>query len=122
MARLMLLICYVCVVIIMLVVTTWASLERNVLDNGELMADRWFVATLADAYLSFLTIYFWICYKEPGLARKVLWFFLVMLLGNLSIGAYFVWQLLRWNPAEGIAGLLLNRRDREKLGVGSATT
>ena len=40
----------------LLALTTWASLERNVFDNAHLLKDRWFLATLMDAYWGFFTV------------------------------------------------------------------
>ena len=38
-----------------------------------------------------------------------------MLLGNLAIGAFVLWQLFRWNPQLGWADLLLAKRDLSRL-------
>ena len=51
MKRLFLILLFVASVLSLLSLTTAASLERNVLDNGHLMEDRWFLATLLDVNL-----------------------------------------------------------------------
>lgn len=96
----------------MLAMTIWASLDRAVWNaGGELLSDRWFLATLLDAYLGFLTFYVWVAYKETTYVGRSVWFLLIMSLGNMAIAGYVLWQLCRWNPAEGVAGLLLRRGD-----------
>jgi hypothetical protein len=119
MKRLLLILLFAVSVLSLLSLTTVASFERNVLDNGHLMADHWFLATLLDAYLGFITIYLWIAYKLESNAARVAWGIGVMLLGNLAIGAFVIWQLLRWRPRMGFADLLLARRDQARLATPS---
>ena len=53
------------VLVAMVAVSTWASLEANVLVGFQrLFADRWGVATLFDAYFGFLWFWLWIAYRE----------------------------------------------------------
>ena len=92
----------------MLAMTVWASLDRAVWNAGEaLRSDRWFQATLLDAYLGFITFYVWVAYKEATWAGRIIWLVLIMLLGNMAMAAYALWQLYRWNPETGMRGLLL---------------
>jgi hypothetical protein len=89
---------FVLVLVTMLVVTTLASLERNVLEAlKELWGDLWFRATLADTYFAFLTIWLWMAYREPTWARRLAWLVAVVLLGNFAIAAYG-WLALRSLP------------------------
>jgi hypothetical protein len=94
----------------MVAVTTWASLEANVLVGFQrLLADRWGVATLFDAYFGFLWFWLWIAYKEASLGRSLLWLLLLFVLGNLAMAAYVLIQLSRLAPGEGAEALLLRR-------------
>jgi hypothetical protein len=94
----------------MVAVTTWASLEANVLVGFQrLLADRWGVATLADAYFGFLWFWLWIAYREASPARSALWLLLLFALGNLAMAAYVLVQLARLKPGEGMAELLQRR-------------
>ncbi len=94
----------------MIAVTTVASLERGVFEAaGELWSDPWFRATLADAYFGFLVIYLWIAYREPTRTAKVLWFGLLMLLGNIAIAVYVLIQLVRLPRGATMEDLLLRR-------------
>ena len=99
----------------MLAVTTYASLDRSILSVGsQLTADHWFQATLADAYFGFLTFYVWVAYKEPVIWQKLLWFVLIMLLGNIAMSAYVLIQLWEWEPEQGIEHLLVRRNSTQK--------
>lgn len=94
----------------MLAVTTVASFDRGVFDAAsDLWSDPWFRATLADAYFGFLAVYLWIAYKERGWARKVLWFVLLALLGNIAIAVYVLIQLYRLPAGASMEDLLLRK-------------
>jgi hypothetical protein len=94
----------------MLAVTTWASLDANVLVGfRRLLVDRWGVATLFDAYFGFLWFWLWIAYKEASLWWSLLWLLLLFTLGNLAMAAYVMVQLARLKPGEGAEALLLRK-------------
>jgi len=94
----------------MVAVTTWASLEANVLVGFQrMLADRWGVATLFDAYLGFLWFWLWIAYKEASLGWSFLWLLLLLALGNLAMAAYVMIQLARLKPGAGFEALLLRK-------------
>jgi len=100
------------ILLAMLAVTTVASLDRGVFEAGAgLWPDPWFRATLADAYFGFLVVYLWIAYKENTLGRRILWFVLLMALGNIAIAVYVLIQLFRL-PASATFEDLLLRQDR----------
>lgn len=105
--RALLIALFTAILLTMLYVTITASLERSVFANGHLMQDRWFVATLVDAYCGFITFYVWVAWKEPNLFGKVLWFVLIMGLGNIAISAYMLLQLKKLKPGEPLSRLLL---------------
>ena len=111
MARTTLAVLFTAILVAMLAVTTYASLDRSILNVGaQLTSDPWFQATLADAYFGFLTFFAWVAYKEPGIWRKVIWFVLIMTLGNIAMSAYVLIQLVRVDRTKGIESILL--RDR----------
>ncbi len=94
----------------MVAVTTWASLDANVLVGFQrLLADRWGVATLFDAYFGFLWFWLWIAYKEHSVWRSLLWLLLLFALGNLAMAAYVMVQLARLQPGAGIEALLVKK-------------
>ena len=68
-------------------------------------ANPWAVATLWDAYFGFLTIYVWVLYKERKIWARILWFVLIMGLGNIAMSLYVLIQLMRLRrdePAETV--------------------
>lgn len=94
----------------MVAVTTWASLEANVIVGFQrMLADRWGVATLFDAYLGFLWFWLWIAYKEASPGRSLLWLLLLLALGNLATAAYVMIQLARLKPGDSFETLLLRK-------------
>ena len=96
----------------MLTVTTTASLDRSIFDVGsQLTSDPWFHATLADCYFGFLTCYVWVAYKERAIWRRVVWFVLIMTLGNIAMSIYMLIQLRRWDASRGVESLLLRTDD-----------
>jgi hypothetical protein len=97
----------------MIAMTTYVSLHKPVWLAGpefSWAASPWAVATLFDAYFGFLTFFVWVCFKERTLAAKIVWFLLIMGLGNIAMSSYVLLQLFRLRPGEPLANLLLKRR------------
>ena len=95
----------------MLAVTGWATLQQPVWQWGGLVTppDRaWTIATLCDAYAGFLTFYAWLFYKERTLGRLV-GFIAIMLLGNIAMSAYMLRELTRLPAGAPLASLLTRR-------------
>jgi len=68
-------------------------------------ANPWAVATLWDACFGFLTFYVWVVYKERKIWARILWFVLIMGLGNIAMSLYVLIQLMRLGrdePAETV--------------------
>lgn len=90
----------------MSVATVRASLQVSLWDAwSRFAADPWSMATLCDAYCGFLTFYVWVVYKERSWALRVLWFLLIMGLGNIATALYILVELFRLpagQPAERI--------------------
>ena len=104
---------FVGILIAMLAVTISASLQKNILEAGPaLRAERWFQATLADAYFGFITFYVWVAYKETTRVGRMVWFVLIMLLGNIAMSVYVLRELYRWRSDEPFTTLLLRREAR----------
>lgn len=113
MNRTLLILLFTGILVTMAGLTIYASMDRSVFRVGpELTSDPWFQATLGDAYLGFLTFFVWVAYKESGTASRVVWFVLIMTLGNMAMAAYILLQLYRWDPSTGAAGLLLQSSSR----------
>ena len=95
------------ILVAMLAITVRASLDRSVFAVGPMLHDPWFQATLADAYFGFITFYVWVAYKETGWVSRVVWFVLIMSLGNMAMAVYVLIQLARLRPGEDVSRLLL---------------
>ena len=69
-------------------------------------ANPWAIATLYDAYSGFVTFYAWVFYKERTLRARVLWFLLIMGLGNIATSLYVLIQLFRLKPEDRSESIL----------------
>lgn len=102
------------VLVLMLSVTISASLQQNILSATRLLwPDPWFRATLADAYCGFLFFWLWVAWRERSLGRSLLWFVLIMALGNIAMAIYILLRVAALRPGEGVAALLLPRVETE---------
>ena len=72
-------------------------------------ANPWAIATLYDAYFGFVTFYAWVFYKERRVWKRVLWFLLIMGLGNIAMSFYVLIQLFRLRPEEPASSILQRR-------------
>ena len=103
---------YGVVLAVMIGLTTAASLDRGIfVALEELWPDLWFRATLADAYIAFLTVYLWVAWRERSLAARALWFVLFMALGSIGIALYFLTRVLPGKPADPATGPFTRREE-----------
>ncbi len=98
------------VLVAMLAVTTWASLEVALWKTPrEVLTHPWFIATLFDTYFAFLTFYVWLAYKEPSNLARVLWLLAILLLGNIAMAIYLLRELFRLPANATMEDLLLRK-------------
>jgi len=91
-------------------VTITASIDQNLFEAvGNMWTNWWFKATLVDAYFGFLTFFIWVAFKELRLWRKLVWFALIMLSGNLAISAYMLLELYKLQAGDTFETLLTKR-------------
>jgi hypothetical protein len=103
------------VLTVMLYVTISASLQQDLITaTRQLWPDLWFRATLADAYCGFLFFWLWVAWREQSVAKTIVWFVLIMTLGNIAMAAYLLLQLRRWQPSDGIDSLLRGKHADER--------
>ena len=103
---------FLVVLVSMLCVTSWASMKGAVWQvPREVISHPWFIATLFDTYFAFFTFFAWVAYKEASWARSLLWFVLIVLLGNIAMASYMLIQLFRVPTNAEITEVLL-RRDK----------
>ena len=96
--------------ILMLVVTVRATNQMSIPAAWPAYAaNPWAVATLYDAYCGFLIFFLWVAYREQTLALRVLWFVLIMALGNMATSAYVFWQLWRLAPGAPLSDVLVRK-------------
>jgi len=108
--RLLLKIIFAAIFLWMVGMTTYVGLHKSLLLAGSefsWIGSPWAVATLFDAYFGFLTFFVWVCFKERGLAAKVIWFLLIMGLGNIAMSAYVLIQLFKLKSEEPLSNLVL---------------
>lgn len=103
---------FIGVLLSMLAVTSWASLECSLWKTPrEVATHPWFIATLFDTYWAFLTFYCWVAYKEVSWLYRIVWLFGILLLGNIAMAIYMLIQLFKV-PADGKIEDVLLRRAR----------
>lgn len=110
MMRLLLKILFAAIFIWMVGMTTYVSLHKSLMLAGSEFSwsgSPWAVATLFDAYFGFVTFFVWVCFKERTLAAKLIWFVLIMSLGNIAMSGYVLMQLFRLKPERPLSDLLV---------------
>lgn len=85
-----------------MMVSLWAAMPGYA-------ANPWAMATLYDAYCGFITFFVWVAYKERRLRSCILWFLLIMGLGNIAMSVYVLIQLFRLGPGEPAEKILWRR-------------
>ena len=96
------------VIVSLLAVTTYASLQHDVVEGFlRVVREPWGLATLMDAYFAFAAFGLWVCWKERCWPARLAWLAAILLLGNLAMAAYALVALRR---ATSIEDLLAGRR------------
>ena len=99
------------VLVTMLCVTSWASLNCALWKTPEAVVTHpWFIATLFDCYFGFLTFYAWLFYKEPGWQARVIWLVAILLLGNIAMSGYLLITLFRLPANARVDQVLLRQK------------
>ncbi len=98
--------------VVMVGVTLWAASHSSLFDpavRAAYNAQPWAIATLFDAYCGFITFFVWVAFRERGLGVKILWLVLILLLGNIAMSFYVLWQLFHLKPDEPLLSLFAPR-------------
>ena len=90
--------------VFMVVMTIRTSLQVPIW-KASFTGNSWAWATLYDAYFGFVTFFCWVAWRERSLGIKILWFVLIMTLGNIAMSFYVLLQLFELKPEEPVAGL-----------------
>lgn len=90
--------------VFMVVMTVRTSLQVPIW-QASFTGNVWAWATLYDAYFGFITFFCWVAWRErlPGI--KLVWFILIMLLGNIAMSLYVLLQLFELKPEESVSAL-----------------
>lgn len=108
--RLFLKLLFIAVFVVMVAVNVRAAVAMDIRDSLPLFGSNpWAVATLYDAYCGFLTFYVWVAYKERALWARLLWFVLIMGLGNIAMSSYALKELFRLKTGEPVWKVLERR-------------
>ena len=92
--------------VFMVVMTLRTSLEVSLWSAwSSFAASPWAMATLYDAYFGFLTFFCWLAWRERSLGVKILWFVLIMGLGNIAMSFYVLLQLFGLKAGESVSAL-----------------
>jgi hypothetical protein len=103
-------IAFTCVLVTMLCVTSWATLQCPLWKTPQsVVLHPWFIATLFDTYFGFLTFYIWLAYKETGWLARLGWLVAILLLGNIAMSLYMLITLFRLPASAGVEQVLLRR-------------
>ncbi len=96
----------------MLAVTGWASLQQPVWAWGGLTGPdaAWTWATLADAYAGFLTFYAWVFLRERSVLARIGWLAAILLLGNIAMSTYMLIALNRLSDDAPLSDLFSRSR------------
>jgi Protein of unknown function (DUF1475) len=108
--KLLLKILFAGILIYMLIMTAWVSVHKSIFAAAEDFSwttSPWAVATLFDAYFGFITFYVWVAYKESTWVGRLLWFVLIMALGNIAMSSYVLVQLFKLRPEQPASAALL---------------
>lgn len=98
------------VLVAMLGVTTWASLQVALWETpASVIGHPWFIATLFDTYFAFLAVWLWVAYMERSWVARIAWLLGILILGNMAIAAWFLIQLFRV-PANAGLEVLFTRK------------
>ncbi|MEO8036004.1 MAG: DUF1475 family protein [Acidobacteriota bacterium] len=101
---------FAAILVVMIATTTWATLQSSVFTGGSaVLESRWGIATLLDAYCGFLTFFVWVAWRERATGVRILWFVLIMTLGNIAMASYMLIQLFRLPAGASIRDLLVGR-------------
>ena len=92
------------VFLFMVVMTIRTSLKVPIW-QASFTGNVWAWATLYDAYFGFITFFCWVAWRERSLALKIVWFLLIMLLGNIAMSFYVLLQLLALKPEDSLSAL-----------------
>ncbi len=98
----------------LLAMVIYGVVARDIGAEGSIMLSvYWGQFTLYDIYIAFIVFYMWIVFREKSLLRSVIWFFLIMLGGSMSICLYMFLALRQSN--NDITKLMMGKREMKTI-------
>jgi len=101
-----------CIFLWMVGMTIHVSLQKSIMlspNEFSWQTSPWTCATLFDAYFGFITFYVWVFFKERAVWAKLLWFVLIISLGNIAMSGYILIQLFQLKDDEPASAILTRR-------------
>jgi len=92
-------------IFIFMIVATVRTSQQVPIWQASFTGNPWAWATLYDAYFGFVTFFCWVAWRERSLGAKVVWFVLIMLLGNIAMSLYVLLQLFALHADEPVGTL-----------------
>ncbi len=71
-------------------------------EGSILMSLVWGQMSLVDLYVGFILVYAWMFYREKSLVARIVWFFGMMVFGNLTFALYIFVESFRVNTVEAL--------------------
>jgi hypothetical protein len=90
--------------VFMVVITVRTSI-RVPIWRASFAGNPWAWATLYDAYFGFLAFFCWVAWRERSLGIKIVWFILIMALGNIAMSFYVLLRLFALRPQDSVSAL-----------------
>jgi hypothetical protein len=111
--RPLLILLFSCIFVFMVGMTAHTQMQVSFWDfahwQPQYASNPWAMATLWDAYFGFITFFVWVCYKERSIMPRIVWFVLIMALGNIAMSAYVLLQLFKLKAGEPVANVITRR-------------
>ena len=84
--------------LVLLAMIIYGVVARDIRAEGSIMLDLyWGKFTFYDIYIAFIVFYLWVVFREKSILKSILWFFLIMLGGSMSICLYMFIALSKSN-------------------------
>jgi len=67
----------------------YGVVAKDIMAEGSIMLDvYWGQFTFIDIYIAFIVFYLWIVFRQKSVLKNIVWFFLIMLGGSMTILLY----------------------------------
>lgn len=96
--------------IAMIYVTVVTSMQSSLIKDWNFLGSiPWMRATLFDFYFNITILSSWMFYKEKSWGPRLFWLVLFVVLGSIATSFYVWLQLMRLQPGDSAASVLVRR-------------